>query len=82
VEITLIHHIDCGMLTFTDDGFKQQILDDTGLRTGWAAEVFSDLEAVVKQLLQRIRASPFIPAEDKVRGFVYEVESGKLREVG
>jgi carbonic anhydrase len=70
------------MLTFTDDGLQQQILDDTGLRTGWAAGALSDLEADVKQGLQRIKASPFIPQRDEVRGLVDEVESGRLREVG
>jgi carbonic anhydrase len=80
-EIILIHHTGCGMLTFTDDEFKQQILDDTGQKPGWAAEAFSDLEGDVKQSVNRIKASPFIPNKDKIRGFVYEVETGRLREV-
>ena len=80
-EIILIHHTDCGMLTFHDDDFKDSIEQDTGIRPPWAAEAFSDLEADVKQSIARIKASPFIPKTDSVRGFVYEVETGKLREV-
>ena len=80
-EIVLIHHTDCGMLTFTDDEFKRQIQDDTGVKPEWAAEAFPDLDEDVRQSIARIKASPFIPKKDSVRGFVYEVESGKLREV-
>ena len=80
-EIVLIHHTDCGMLTFTDDGFKADIEADTGIRPSWAAEAFPDLDGDVKQSIARIKASPFIPKKDSVRGFVYEVETGKLREV-
>ncbi len=80
-EIVLIHHTDCGMLTFTDDAFKQQIQEDTGIKPEWAAETFDDLEGDVRQSIARIEASPFIPKKDAVRGFVYEVESGRLREV-
>ena len=80
-EIILIHHTDCGMLTFTDDAFKRQIQDDTGIKPEWAAEAFSDLDEDVRQSIARIKASPFIPRKN-VRGFVYEVETGKLREVG
>jgi len=80
-EIVLIHHTDCGMLTFEDDAFKQQILDETGVKPEWAAESFSDLEGDLRQSVARIKASPFIPKKDAVRGFVYEVESGRLREV-
>jgi carbonic anhydrase len=80
-EIILIHHTDCGMLTFTDDEFKRQIQDDTGVKPEWAAEAFPDLDEDVRQSIARIKASPFIPKKDSVRGFVYEVESGKLREV-
>jgi carbonic anhydrase len=80
-EIMLIHHTDCGMLTFTDDDFKNQIEQDTGIRPQWAAESFPDLDDDVRQSIARIKASPFIPNKDQVRGFVYEVESGKLREV-
>src|SRR4051812_40587015 len=80
-EIILIHHTDCGMLTFTDDEFKRQIQDDTGIKPAWAAEAFSDLDEDVRQSIARIKASPFIPNKDSVRGFVYEVETGRLREV-
>ena len=79
-EIVLIHHTDCGMLTFTDDHFKRSIQDDTGIKPAWSAEAFGDLEEDVRQSMARIEASPFIPHKN-VRGFVYEVESGKLREV-
>jgi carbonic anhydrase len=80
-EIILIHHTDCGMLTFTDDGFKESILAETGLRPAWAAEAFSDLEADVRQSIARIQASPFIPHKDSVRGFVFDVATGRLNEV-
>ena len=80
-EIILIHHTDCGMLTFTDDEFKRSVQDDTGIKPEWAAEAFSDLDEDVRQSIARIQASPFIPNKDTVRGFVYEVETGKLREV-
>jgi len=80
-EIILIHHTDCGMLTFTDDEFKAAIEKDTGIRPQWAAEAFPDLDADVRQSIARVKASPFIPNKDSVRGFVYEVESGRLREV-
>ena len=80
-EIILIHHTDCGMLTFTDDEFKRSIQDDTGVKPEWAAEAFPDLDEDVRQSIARIKASPFIPRTDKVRGFVYEVETGRLREV-
>jgi carbonic anhydrase len=80
-EIILIHHTGCGMLTFTDDEFKRSIEEDTGIRPEWAAEAFPDLEADVRQSIARIKASPFVPRKDAVRGFVYEVETGRLREV-
>jgi carbonic anhydrase len=80
-EIMLIHHTGCGMLTFGDDEFRRQIEEATGVRPEWAAEAFSDLEADVRQSIARIKASPFIPRKDAVRGFVYEVETGRLREV-
>jgi carbonic anhydrase len=80
-EIVLIHHTDCGMLTFTDDEFKAAIEQDTGIRPEWAAEAFPELDGDVRQSIARIKASPFIPKKDAVRGFVYEVESGRLREV-
>ena len=80
-EIILIHHTDCGMLTFTDDEFKASIQQDTGIKPEWAAEAFSDLDSDVKQSIARIKASPFIPRKESIRGFVYEVETGRLREV-
>jgi carbonic anhydrase len=80
-EIVLIHHTDCGMLTFTDDEFRRSIQDDVGIKPEWAAEAFPDLEEDVRQSLARVNASPFIPKKDSVRGFVYEVETGRLREV-
>ena len=80
-EIMLIHHTDCGMLTFKDDYFRQQVQEETGVKPEWVAEAFDDLEADVRQSIARFRASPFIPKKDQVRGFVYEVESGRIREV-
>ena len=80
-EIVLIHHTDCGMLTFTDDEFKRSIQDDIGIKPEWAVETFPDLDEDVRQSLARVNASPFIPNKDSVRGFVYEVETGNLREV-
>jgi carbonic anhydrase len=80
-EIVLIHHTDCGMLTFRDDEFRRQIQEDTGIKPGWAAEAFDDLDADVRQSIERIKASPFIPRKDKVRGFVYDVKTGRLAEV-
>jgi carbonic anhydrase len=80
-EIILIHHTDCGMLTFTDDDFRRQIQQETGIRPEWAAEAFPDLDDDVRQNIARINASPFVPNKDAVRGFVYEVETGRLREV-
>ena len=79
-EIVLIHHTDCGMLTFKDDAVKAQIEDDTGIRPAFALEAFPELEADVRQSIARIEASPFIPHKN-VRGFVYDVKSGKLNEV-
>jgi carbonic anhydrase len=81
-EIVLIHHTDCGMVTFTDDEFKASIQAELGVKPPWAAEAFSDVDADVRQSLRRILNDPFIPVKDSVRGFVYEVETGKLREVG
>ena len=80
-EIVLIHHTDCGMLTFSDDGVKEQIQADTGIKPEFALEAFSDLEGDVRQSMARIQASPFIPNKEATRGFVYEVETGRLREV-
>ncbi len=80
-EIILIHHTDCGMLTFTDDGFKASIEAETGIKPAWSAESFSDLDADVRQSVARIKASPFIPHKESVRGFVFDVATGKLSEV-
>jgi carbonic anhydrase len=80
-EIILIHHTDCGMLTFKDDDFRRQIQDETGIKPGWAAEAFDDLETDVRQSIARIKSSPFIPNKDNVRGFIYDVKTGRLDEV-
>ena len=80
-EVILIHHTDCGMLTFTDDAVKAQIQKDTGIRPPFALEAFPNLEEDVRQSIARIKASPFVPKKDKVRGFVYDVTNGKLNEV-
>jgi carbonic anhydrase len=80
-EIILIHHTDCGMLTFTDDGFKQTIQDEIGLKPEWAAEAFDDVEEDVRQSLRRIEASPFVTKHESLRGFVFDVATGKLTEV-
>lgn len=80
-EIILIHHTDCGMLTFTDDEFKAGILEETGVKPEWAAEAFDDLETDVRQSVRRITASPFIPHTDQVRGFIFDVATGRLEEV-
>jgi carbonic anhydrase len=80
-EIMLIHHTDCGMLTFKDDDLRRQIQSETGVKPEWAAEAFDDLDEDVRQSIARIQASPFIPRKDKIRGFVYEVETGRVREV-
>ena len=80
-EIVLIHHTDCGMLTFTDDEFKQSIQDDTGIKPSWAAEAFADLDTDVRQSIARIKSSPFVPNVSSVRGFVFDVATGRLNEV-
>jgi carbonic anhydrase len=80
-EIMLIHHTDCGMLTFSDDGFRERIRTETGIKPAWSAESFEDLDEDVRQSIARIQASPFIPKKDVVRGFVYDVGTGSLREV-
>ncbi|MBY8863484.1 carbonic anhydrase [Nocardia sp. CA2R105] len=80
-EIILIHHTDCGMLTFTDDEFKRGIQEETGIKPGWAAEAFGDLNEDVRQSLRRIQTSPFITKTSSLRGFVFDVGTGKLEEV-
>ncbi len=79
--VVLIHHTDCGMLTFRDDDVKDAILADTGLRPTFAMEAFGDLEDDVRQSIARIQANPFIPNKDQVRGFVYDCATGQLNEV-
>jgi carbonic anhydrase len=81
-EIMLIHHTECGMLTFTDDEFKTAIQEETGIKPPWAAEAFDDLDTDVRQSIARIKASPFVPHRDAVRGFVFDVATGKLIEIG
>ena len=80
-EIILIHHTDCGMLTFSDDDFKADIQKDTGIKPEWAAEAFGDVEEDVRQSMRRIEASPFITKHTSLRGFVFDVATGKLNEV-
>ncbi|MBN9607257.1 MAG: carbonic anhydrase [Actinomycetales bacterium] len=80
-EIVLIHHTDCGMVTFTDDAFKASIEEEVGIRPEWAAEAFPDAAEDVRQSLRRVRSSPFIPHTDLVRGFVFDVATGRLEEV-
>jgi carbonic anhydrase len=80
-EIVLIHHTDCGMLTFTDDEFAGKLERETGERPDWPVHTFRDLEQSVRDSIERIKSSPFVPNTSNVRGFVYEVETGRLREV-
>jgi len=80
-EIVLIHHTGCGMLTFTDDEFAAKLEDETGERPEWRAHAFEDLDTNVRDSIERIRTSPFVPRTDAIRGFVYEIETGRLREV-
>jgi carbonic anhydrase len=80
-EIILLHHTDCGMLTFADDDFRRQVQEETGVKPEWAAEAFDDLEVDVRQSIARIKASPFVPHKDEIRGFIYDVHTGKLAEV-
>jgi carbonic anhydrase len=80
-EIVLIHHTDCGMLTFSDDDFRRQLLEETGVEPAWDAETFSDLAVDVRESIARIRDSPFIPEKGSIRGFVYDVHTGRLDEV-
>jgi carbonic anhydrase len=80
-EIVLIHHTDCGMLTFNDEDFRRQLEDETGATPAWDAGAFADLEVNVRESLELIRSSPFIPKRDSVRGFVYDVKTGRLDEV-
>ena len=80
-EIVLIHHTDCGLDGLDDDAFKREIEAETGARPGWPDDTFTDLDADVRESIRRIRASPFIPCTESVRGFVYDVDTGRLREI-
>ena len=80
-EAVLVHHTDCGMLTFTEDELRHELLEETGVKPSWAAETFTDLELDVRSSIKRIRPSPFVPHRDRVRGFVYDVDECVLREV-
>jgi carbonic anhydrase len=80
-EIVLIHHTGCGMLTFTDEEFEQKLEETGGARPSWAVETFTDLDADVRRSVARIEASPFVPYKHHIRGFVYDVTDGTLREV-
>lgn len=80
-EIILIHHTDCGMLKFTEDEMKDAIEADTGLRPPWATEAFTDLDRSVRNSIARLKASPFVPHADRIRGFVFDIDTGLLREV-
>ncbi len=80
-EVILIHHTDCGMLTFNDDDFKRSIQDETGVKPPWSAEAFPDLDEDVRQSIARIKISPFVPNKDSIRGFVFDVATGKLNEI-
>ena len=80
-DIMVIHHTGCGMATFRDDDLKDAIEEETGLRPSFALEAFRELEQDVRQSMARIKASPFIPSKDGIRGFIYDVETGRLAEV-
>ena len=80
-EIVLIHHTDCGLLKVTDEEFAAKLEEETGRRPEWSAEAFSDLEQDVRDSIARLKASPFIRRKDSIRGFVYDVKTGELREV-
>lgn len=80
-EIILIHHTDCGMLTFTDDEFKRQILEETGIKPEWSPESFNDIAVDVRQSIKRIKRNPFVPHRENVRGFIFDVATGLLSEV-
>ncbi|WP_434451606.1 beta-class carbonic anhydrase [Lentzea sp. E54] len=80
-EVLLVHHTNCGLEMVTEDDFKDELEADTGLRPTWAVEAFKDVEQSVRGSMARLRRSPFIPHTDKIRGFVYDVHTGELREV-
>lgn len=80
-EVILVHHTDCGSLTFTDDGLRNELLNETGQKPSWSPESFHDIDVDLRQSMERVRTSPFIPRRDQVRGFVFDVHTGVLREV-
>lgn len=80
-EVLLVHHTDCGQLTYSDDELRDELLAETGYKPPWSPESFSDIEEDLRQSLRRVLASPFLPNKEQVRGFVFEVETGRLREV-
>jgi len=80
-EVILVHHTDCGALTYTDDGLRAELLEDTGQKPAWSPESFTDLDADLRQSMERVKTSPFLPKRDQVRGFVFDVATGLLREV-
>jgi carbonic anhydrase len=80
-EVMLIHHTDCGMQKITDDGFRTELMETSGLAPAFAIESFVDVDADVRQSILRVRRSPFLPHRDRVRGFVYDVDDHRLREV-
>jgi len=80
-EITLIHHTDCGLQQITDEGFKREIEEETGIRPPWTVQAFTDAAQDVRESIRRIKASPFLPRTDKIRGFVFDVATGKLNKV-
>jgi carbonic anhydrase len=80
-EIVILHHTDCGMLSFSDNEFADRLESETGSRPGWNVQAFEDLDIDVRDSIERIKNSPFVPRTDDVRGFTYEVETGRLREV-
>lgn len=80
-EIVLVHHTNCGALTFTDDELRNQLHDETGFKPTWSPESFTDLDKDLRQSMARLRANPFLVHKDQIRGFVFDVNSGELREV-
>jgi carbonic anhydrase len=80
-EVILVHHTDCGALTFTDDQLRAELLEETGQKPSWSPESFQDLDADLRQSIERVRTNPFIPRRDQIRGFVFDVHTGALREV-
>jgi carbonic anhydrase len=80
-DIAVIHHTDCGMLKFTDEEFKRRLEEDFGHRPEWDPGAFENLDENLRSTIQRIKASPFLPSKDSIRGYIYEVETGILREI-